>query len=112
MIIQGSGPYLQNDICIEFQNEFVIARSVLTTDVLATTPDLITVVDTDLGEPITTDELKYGLRISVVVLPASPLMTTEQALKFVGPKCFKCNGVEYKKLCEFREITPIPTFTA
>ena len=79
-----------------------------TNDVLATAPDLVTVVDTDKGEPIPTDELKYGLRISVLVLPAPPLMTSDQALQFVGPKAFRYNDVEYKRICEFYETEPIP----
>ena len=40
------------------------------------------------GDPITTDQIRYGLRIGVVVLPANPMLKTEQALKVVGPKAF------------------------
>ena len=35
----------------------------------------------ETGEPISSDELRFGLRVAVVVLPASPLLTTPQALK-------------------------------
>ena len=49
--------------------------------VLATVPDLITMVVLETGEPISSDELRFGLRVAVVVLPASPLLTTPQALK-------------------------------
>ena len=49
--------------------------------VLATVPDLITMVVLETGEPISSDELRFGLRVAVVALPASPLLTTPQALK-------------------------------
>ena len=55
---------------------------------LASTPDLISLVATDTGEPITTDEIKYGLRVSVVILPASPVIKSKEALEFTLPKAF------------------------
>ena len=55
---------------------------------LACTPDLICLVELESGEAITTDELRYGLRVAVLVLPVPPLMSTEKALKVVGPQAF------------------------
>ena len=51
-------------------------------------PDLITLVETETGYPVTTEILRPGLRVTVVGLPCSPLMKTTKALKAVGPKAF------------------------
>ena len=40
------------------------------------------------GVPVTTEQVRYGLRVSVVILPANPLLKTPQALKVVGPRAF------------------------
>ncbi len=56
--------------------------------VLACVPDLISVVETDTGEPIPTEEVRYGLRVSVLGIPASPMLTTPEALSVVGPQAF------------------------
>lgn len=91
---------------LEFQNEFIVAKS--SEKIVATTPDLITLVDTDTGEPITTDELKYGLRVTTLVLPCPPIMNSKKALEFVGPKAFKYENVEYHPSCEYVAFEPIP----
>ena len=71
---------------ISFKNEYLI----LTIDsrVELTVPDLITLVETETGNPITTEILRPGLRATIIGLPCSPLMKTERALKAVGPKAF------------------------
>jgi len=51
-------------------------------------PDLITLVDSERGNPITTEVVRYGLRVTVLGIPAPPQLTTEQALHFVGPQAF------------------------
>ena len=40
------------------------------------------------GDPITTEAVRYGMRVGAVVLPANPILKTAEALKFVGPKAF------------------------
>jgi hypothetical protein len=72
---------------VEFQNENLIARRVGGA-ALAVVPDLITLVDADSGEPITTELLRYGFRVEVLVLPPSPVLTTPEALAVVGPRAF------------------------
>lgn len=37
---------------------------------------------------MSTEELHYGLRLSVVALPAPPQLTTAEALAVVGPEAF------------------------
>ena len=53
-----------------------------------TVPDLITVVDEQTGLPITTEALKYGLRVAVLGLPCYPKWRTPEGLALVGPRYF------------------------
>ena len=56
--------------------------------ILATTPDLISLVDTETFIPVTTDALKYGKRVMVVGLKCFHLWRTEKGLELVGPRYF------------------------
>lgn len=71
---------------IEFQNEFLIAR--LNGELVATVPDLITLVTDDTGEPISTEVLRYGMRVAVLGVPAAAQLKTPNALAVVGPRAF------------------------
>ena len=86
---------------IAFQNENLIARlsqSGSTEDgkqgqseerILAVVPDLICIIDAESGEPVTTELLRYGLRVTVLGIPAPPQLRTPRALEFVGPGAFE-----------------------
>jgi DUF917 family protein len=84
--IAGTGEHDGQTLRISFQNEFLIAQT--DTDVLATTPDLITILDAETGEPITTESLRYGFRVAVLAMPCDPRWRTEAGLKLVGPDYF------------------------
>lgn len=71
---------------VDFQNENLIARRA--GEIVAVVPDLITLVDADSGEPLTTEVVRYGFRVEVLVLPPSPVLTSQEALRFVGPRAF------------------------
>ena len=71
---------------LQFQNEHLIA--VLDDRVIATTPDLIMVLEHDSGEPITTEGLRYGQRVRVIASPADPRWHSAEALAMVGPGYF------------------------
>ena len=71
---------------VAFKNEYLILK--IGAEVALTVPDLITLVETETGNPVTTEILRPGLRVSVLGLPCSPLMRTEKALLAVGPKAF------------------------
>src|SRR5205823_5438500 len=53
-----------------------------------TTPDLICVLDTVSGDAIGTETLRYGQRVTVVALPAAPILLTPKGLEHVGPRAF------------------------
>lgn len=84
--IDGLDDYQGSRATIDLQNEFLICR--VDGEMVAIVPDLITMVDTERGEPITTEVVRYGLRVTVIGMPAPPQLTTEQAMQFVGPQAF------------------------
>ena len=111
VIVDGMDGFGNQKVVIDFQNEFLIARYVDNGNLgeaLACVPDLITVVDIDTAQPIPTEEIHYGMRVSVVVMPVSPVMATEQALKWVGPQAFGyAEDIVYKPVSEFPNYEPV-----
>jgi DUF917 family protein len=71
---------------LAFQNEFAVGWRDGVPSV--TTPDLICVMDSVSGEAIGTETLRYGQRVSVVALPAPPVLLTPKGLEHVGPRAF------------------------
>ncbi len=71
---------------LEFQNEFLIAHR--DGKVLVTTPDLITLVEAESGNPVTADAIRYGLRLVALALPCNPQWQTDAGIKLVGPRYF------------------------
>ncbi|EDV23654.1 uncharacterized protein TRIADDRAFT_26861 [Trichoplax adhaerens] len=113
--IQGFTQCEKLDVEIEFQNENLLARSISAgnkAQILACVPDLISIVDSDTGEPITTDNIKYGLRVSVMAIPCASLLRKPEALKVVGPQAFGYDqSVQYQPMPEMIEtprILPLP----
>ena len=82
-------------LAIDFQNENLIARDETGT-ALAVTPDLICIVDEDTAAPITTEILRYGLRVTVIVAPSPIELKTDAALRVVGPRAFGYHDVVYR----------------
>jgi len=71
---------------ITIQNENLIAR--LDGQVKAIVPDLICVMDSETAEPITTEMLRYGQRVTVVAVAVPEIMRTAEALAVFGPRGF------------------------
>ncbi|MFK7875657.1 MAG: DUF917 domain-containing protein [Paracoccaceae bacterium] len=86
MALEGFGAHHGDTGRIDLQNEFLVFRR--NDQVEVCTPDLIVVLDSDTGLPITTEMLRYGQRIAVLGLPAHHLMRSPEALKVVGPAAF------------------------
>ncbi len=84
--IDGLGGYLGERMVIDFQNENLVARR--DGQIICTVPDLICLVDTERGEPITTELVRYGFRVTVLGFPAPVLWTSEKALEIAGPRAF------------------------
>jgi DUF917 family protein len=71
---------------IEFQNENLVA--VVSGKTAATVPDLVAILDSQTGQPITTEELRYGLRVQVIAAPCHPKWRSPEGLALVGPRYF------------------------
>jgi DUF917 family protein len=95
--LEGTGPNAGQTLKIDFQNENLVARTG-DDEILAVVPDLICLVDEDTAEPITTEILRYGLRVVVVGIPAPELLKTPEALEVIGPAAFGYPEVQYKPL--------------
>ncbi|MBV9015482.1 MAG: DUF917 domain-containing protein [Alphaproteobacteria bacterium] len=75
---------------IAFQNEWVVAWRVDgdTRQPIAMSPDLICVLDTMSGNAFGTETIRYGMRATVVALPAPDVFLTPKGLEHVGPRAF------------------------
>jgi DUF917 family protein len=82
----GVEDYRGHEYRIAFQNEFLIAERDGVP--IVTTPDLITLLDSDTGAPITTETLRYGLRVVAIAIPCAPQWRTPEGLALVGPRYF------------------------
>ncbi|BFM25547.1 DUF917 family protein [Microbacterium testaceum] len=71
---------------VELRNENLVVLE--DGEVLATVPDLITVVDLETGHAISTEMLRYGQRVSVLAWACDPLWRTERGLELAGPRAF------------------------
>ena len=96
-------------LTIAFQNEFLKATLAQKKNkfseqnvakVLGAVPDLISVLDLTTGEPIFTEELRFGLRVAVVLLPGAEQMKTARARQIVGLAAFGYDASEYAVLRE------------
>jgi DUF917 family protein len=85
------GPSLE----LTFQNEHLVAR--VDGGVRGIVPDLICVLEADTAEPITTEAIRYGQRVKVMVVSTPEIMRSPAALEVFGPRAF---GLDH-------EFTPI-----
>jgi DUF917 family protein len=84
--LEGTGAFSGRSVRIDFQNENLVLWE--GEEARATVPDLITLITTDRGEPLTTELLSYGSRADILVLPCADLLRTGPALAAVGPRAF------------------------
>lgn len=73
-------------VILEFRNENLLARQ--GDRVLAIVPDLICAVDSETGVPLTTEDLRFGLRVTLLGITAPEVFRTPRALEVVGPAGF------------------------
>lgn len=84
--IDGIDAYAGSRLQLSFQNENLVAK--IDGEIRVSVPDLITVLDIDTGEPITTEALRYGYRVAVIGIPCDARWRTPAGLKLVGPRYF------------------------
>ena len=85
-VFEGLGEHRGERVELTFQNEWIVLWR--DDQPLASTPELICVLDSDTGEAIGTETIRYGQRVTVVVLPSPAVFLTERGLANVGPRAF------------------------
>lgn len=91
--MEGIDEYAGQRLQLSFQNEHLMVR--IDDEVCVTVPDLITVLDIDTGEPITTENMRYGYRVAVIGIPCDKKWRTPEGLALVGPGYFGYEETEY-----------------
>lgn len=86
VIMEGIDEYKGCTASLDFQNEWLNLR--IDEDVQCLPPDLIAILDSETGEPIRTDIMKYGYRGTIVLIPAHERMRTPTGIKMFGPRHF------------------------
>jgi DUF917 family protein len=71
---------------IEMENEYLLALA--DGAVVATTPDVLCVLDGRTGEPIQCDRIRAGGKVDVAQLPAAPFWRRPAVIERVGPRAF------------------------
>lgn len=84
--LEGLGDYQGQTMLLDFQNEFLVAK--VYDKVVASVPDLITVLDIETAEPITAEILQFGYRLNVIVMPCDDKWKTEKGIALGGPAAF------------------------
>lgn len=85
-VIEGLGEDGGRTLRLEIQNENLVALE--GERVLAMVPDIITVLDSESAEAISTERLRYGQRVTVIAFPCDPIWRTERGLALAGPRHF------------------------
>jgi len=89
---------------IAFQNEWVVAWR--DSEPIAMSPDLICVLDTVSGNAFGTETIRYGMRVTVVALPAPDVFLTPKGLEHVGPRAFGYD-LDFKSVFEREPLSAL-----
>jgi len=86
VIVEGLDADAGRLVRLELQNENLVALE--RGKVLASVPDLITVLDTETAEAIGTERIRYGQRVTVIAFPCDPVWRTDRGIAATGPRSF------------------------
>jgi uncharacterized protein len=86
VVIEGLGPDTGRLIRLELQNENLVALE--RGRVLASVPDLISVLDSETAEAIATERIRYGQRVVVIAFACDPVWRTGRGIAATGPRAF------------------------
>jgi uncharacterized protein len=95
-ILSGLDEDRNTRVTIDFQNEWIVAWR--DGEAMAMSPDLICVLDSAAGVAVGTETIRYGQRVTVLVLPPPMVFTTPKGLEHVGPRAFGYD-LDYKPVC-------------
>jgi DUF917 family protein len=89
---QGTDKWDGSQLTLRFQNEHLLA--IRDGEIVVSVPDLITVLDAETADPVTTEGLRYGFRVVVLGIPCDSRWRTPAGLALVGPRYFNYD-IEY-----------------
>jgi DUF917 family protein len=99
--IEGTGASDGSTLLLDVQNEHLLAR--VDGEIVASVPDLIIMLDSESGDPITTEEIRYGFRVTILAAPCDPRWRSEAGLELVGPRYFGYD-IDYVPIEERRAV--------
>jgi hypothetical protein len=82
-LLAGTDTDTGRTLALRFQNENLVALE--DEQVIASVPDLITVLDAETGAAITTEQLRYGFRVVLLGMACHPVWRTKEGLELAGP---------------------------
>jgi len=86
VIVEGLREDAGRLVRLELQNENLVALE--RGRVLASVPDLITVLDSETADAIGTERIAYGQRVTVIAFACDPLWRTPEGVALTGPRAF------------------------
>jgi DUF917 family protein len=86
VVIEGLREDAGRLIRLELQNENLVALE--RGRVLASVPDLISVLDSETADAILTETIRYGQRVTVIAFACDPVWRTEGGIALTGPRAF------------------------
>lgn len=81
--LAGADGDVGSELVLRFQNENLVALR--DGELIASVPDLITVLNVETGDAITTEALRYGARVAVLGIACHPIWRTAPGLALGGP---------------------------
>jgi len=86
VVVEGLGEDTGRLIRLELQNENLVALE--RGKLLASVPDLISVLDSETADAIVTERIRYGQRVTVIAFGCDPVWRTERGIEVAGPRAF------------------------
>ena len=86
VIIEGLAEDAGRLLRLELQNEHLVALE--RGRLLASVPDLITVLDSETANAVSADRIRYGQRVVVIAFGCDPIWRTERGIMAAGPRAF------------------------
>ena len=86
VVVEGLGEDAGRLIRLELQNENLVALE--RGRILASVPDLISVLDSETADAIPTERIRYGQRVVVIAFPCDPVWRTDRGVAATGPQAF------------------------
>ena len=86
VVVEGYGPDAGRLVRVEIQNENLVALE--DGAVLASVPDLITLVDNHTADAVATETVRYGQRVAIIAFPCAPIWRTPRGIEIAGPRAF------------------------